>query len=327
MKIVGSISSIYNKHLVYYEILKKKVDQLIIQNKDNRWHYESRVKQLESFATKFESGRFTKEKILEDLFACTVVVKNINDVKLCYKMIEDNFVIKTRRPNSDKFTHKDSFSFPFDDLRLYLTLKDDNTGKFDPIIYSLIFEIQVKTFLQHAWSIATHDLIYKTDRINWAKERIAYHVKASLEQAELTIDSFEVLSANNTINKENAEVQRINEIIAYTEEIFVPERLPKDKRRLANNIDILLTNLNLNIKILRKIITQENLNGRGAAIQNLSPFQIIIKSIYQYDRAIIAKFLTEIHIETRYRLLVTPEMEINLEDIPNIIKKRLIVCN
>ncbi|WP_343539463.1 hypothetical protein [Sphingobacterium thalpophilum] len=325
MKIVGSISSMYNEQVVYYEILKRRVDELIIQNKDARWHYESRIKQLESFATKLESGRFTKTKILEDLFACTIVVKNINDINLCYQMIEDSFIIKNRRPSSDTFTHKDAFSFPFDDLRLYLTLKDDNTGKFDPLIYSLIFEIQIKTFLQHAWSIATHDLIYKTDRINWAKERIAYHVKASLEQAELTIDSFEVLSTNNTINKENAEVQRINEIISFTEEIFIPELLPADKRRLATNIDVLLTNLDLKIQDLKEILALENSNGRGTAIKNLSPFQIIIKSIFEYDNRIITKFLTDKTIKTRYKLLITPEMDFDLESIPNIINNRLAI--
>src|SRR5690606_2444488 len=321
----GSISSIYNEHLPYYKILKKRVDELITENKDSRWHYESRIKQPESFATKFESGRFTKEKILEDLFACTIVVKNINDVKLCCQMIEDIFVVKTRRPQSDSFTHKDSFSFPFDDLRLYLTLKDDNTGMFDEIIYSLIFEIQIKTFLQHAWSIDTHDLIYKTDRINWAKERIAYHVKASLEQAELTIDSFEVLSANKSIDKENAEVRRINDIIAYIDEIFASELLPKDKRRFANNIDVLLFNLDLNIEHLKEIIAIENSKGRGTAINNLSPFQIIIKSIIEYDNTIITKFLTDNKIKTNYKLLITPEMDFDLDNVPNVITKRLAI--
>lgn len=210
-------------------------------------------------------------------------------------------------------------------LRLYLTLKDDNTGMFDEIIYSLIFEIQIKTFLQHAWSIATHDLIYKTDRINWAKERIAYHVKASLEQAELTIDSFEELSANKSINKENAEAKRINEIITYIEDIFTPELLPKDKRRLANNIDVLLFNLDLKIKHLKEIIASENSKGRGTAINNLSPFQIIIKSIIEYDNTIISNFLTDKKIKTCYKLLITPEMDFDLDNVPNVITKRLAI--
>ena len=51
----------------------------------------------------------------------------------------------------------------------------------------MIFEVQIKTILQHAWSIATHDLIYKTDTVSWPKERIAFQVKAMLEHAEIAI--------------------------------------------------------------------------------------------------------------------------------------------
>lgn len=43
----------------------------------------------------------------------------------------------------------------------------------------------------HAWSVVTHDLVYKADEIDWRRARLAAHLKASVEQIELVIAGFE----------------------------------------------------------------------------------------------------------------------------------------
>jgi hypothetical protein len=73
MKIPASIRSIYEEQKSKNDRLKLKVDVQLNQLKDARWHYESRVKGLESFALKIESGRYYKPESLEDFFACTLV--------------------------------------------------------------------------------------------------------------------------------------------------------------------------------------------------------------------------------------------------------------
>src|SRR6185295_542993 len=83
---------------------------------------------------------------------------------------------------------KGTHEFSFDDLRLYTKWKPDVTLP-TPTFAGVVFELQIKTFLQHAWSIATHDLIYKTDSISWPKERVAFEIKAMLEHAENAIFS------------------------------------------------------------------------------------------------------------------------------------------
>src|SRR5690606_19680800 len=131
---------------------------------------------------------------------------------------------------------KNTDSFPFDDLRLYCRIGNKHHYKIAPEVSNLIFEVQVKTFLQHAWSIATHDIIYKTDQISWGKERVAYQVKAALEQAEVAISGAKNLSTVKELSKENMLVKKINRVIILLSKHFKKEDLPDDKRRLAQNV-------------------------------------------------------------------------------------------
>ena len=45
------------------------------------WFFASRVKELESFALKIETGRFHDYKNLDDFFACTVIVPTLTQVE------------------------------------------------------------------------------------------------------------------------------------------------------------------------------------------------------------------------------------------------------
>ena len=310
MKIVKSVQELYNTHLAYFEIIKQKVDDLIKSNKNERWHYESRIKQIESFTMKVEMGRFDKNEILEDFFASTIVVKNLNEIAVAENFISRFFNIRFKRPSSRNFTHKDSFSFPFDDLRLYVSIKDLDTGEFAPFMYDYIFEIQVKTFLQHAWSIATHDLIYKSDKINWAKERIAYQVKASLEQAEVTISGVEELSKINELAKDNKEVQKVNKVINLILNHWKPEDLPSDRRRLAQNITGFIDAIGIDLRELNEILELEKVNGRGTLTRNLSPFLIVVQSVFNTKPEKIKQYLQNENNKSKQKILITSEMTV-----------------
>ena len=278
MKVPLSIRRSYDEQREGNARLKEFVDERLKRLKRDRWHYESRLKELESFALKVESGRFPTPEALEDFFACTLVVANGKEIQDAEQLIRDHFTVHERRPPNDKNTPKDPYAFPFDDLRLYVRRRADPA--LPPREFTgILFEIQVKTFLQHAWSIATHDLIYKTDEANWSKERIAFQIKAMLEHAEVSIYEAEQLAQSQALAKTNRTTKKLQRIIALLRALWNEQDLPKDVRRLAENIQALMTAVKIEAPQLRAILEKQQQQGKGPLTRNLSPYGVVVQSL------------------------------------------------
>ncbi len=306
MKIPQSVRNAYLQQKEDYERLQNKVDLLLKALKNHRWHYESRIKTEEAYALKLETGRSNGNK-LEDFFACTLVVENQTRINAAKDLVLAYFNLKYRRPKSDDFTSKSSDSFPFDDLRLYVEYKDDPilppTG-----LEGMLFEVQIKTFLQHAWSIATHDLTYKADSVSWAKARIAFQIKAMLEHAEVSIGTAESIALLPDLSKKDETTKRLIDTINMLKGLWTPEDLPKDMVRLADNVNALCKALEIPLDDLRRMIDRETTLGRGTATLNLSPFCIIIQTIVNQSPDSIRVFMNL--PRSRFKLLLPREVEV-----------------
>ncbi len=307
MKIINSIASIYKLCEPLNLQLKNYVDEIIASIKSHYWHYDSRVKTLESFALKIETGRVLDAKKLEDFFACTLVVENHQQIKTAMKKLESHFEFVTIRPNDPYFTTKHSSSFVFDDLRIYSKMKPTSARPKGPI-NDVIFEIQIKTFLQHAWGLATHDIIYKGDEINWGKERIAFQIKAMLEQAELAISGIENLVTCAEVSKDNKESFRLKKILSFYKKHFDPSVMPADIVRLCKNTNDLLNALPISIADLERVLKNESKVGKGIHTKNLSPYLIIVQSLINQEAAMMTNFLNTVH-SPYFKLLITKELD------------------
>ena len=306
MKVPRSIRNIYYDHKPMNERLKELVDRHIRGLKDTRWHYESRVKELVSFALKIETGRFDEPAALEDFFACTIVVANAIELKQAESLICEHFLLRERRPQQN-LTHKAPESFLFDDLRLYVTVRDDPTVP-PTSLSGITFEVQIKTFLQHAWAIATHDLVYKIDNVNWGKQRIAYQVKAMLEHAEISIQEAETLAMSRILAREDRRTKQIKAGIFLLKSQWEREQLPTDLRRLAENIVNLLGPLDLDIQRLGTILTENKAIRGGFHLANLSPYGTIVQYLFTSEQERMRRFLTDDRVSTK--VLIPAEVEL-----------------
>jgi ppGpp synthetase/RelA/SpoT-type nucleotidyltranferase len=320
MKISKSVRDLFSSQEGINNALAERVKLLFEENKEDNWFYRGRVKKLESFAQKLETGRFNPEA-LEDFFACTIVVENRHAIGKALQLVDKFCIIQDRRPKKDEETHKTPDLFSFDDLRLYVKLKPQETSPPSPL-NDILFEVQIKTFLQHAWSIATHDLIYKGDSISWGKERVAFQIKAMLEHAEVSIDQVEVVSASSALSTTDIKTVVLKDILTWVKESWPEESLPSDIVRLCKLIQSVMTATKLELADIRQAVAIDTTNGNGTKLKNLSPYEIIIKAIFNNKQDNFIAFLKG---KGKLKLFITPEMEIELP--PNTSNKNLVFAN
>ncbi|HBT3291999.1 TPA: hypothetical protein MBF50_001834 [Klebsiella aerogenes] len=276
MKIPLSIKELYASKVQLFEALKQFVDTWVEGEKQSKWHYESRIKELESFALKFETGRFNSASIFDDFFGGMIVVPTHSEITIVENILRDKFTLVSKKPSDKSFATYSPEHFVFDDLRLYLRFdKESFLSPKVEVLDQLVFEVQIKTFLQHAWALSTHDLVYKSENISWSKHRVAYQVKAMLENIELSISSAETLSCNEIIHKEDKKFKKLGKIVTLVDSKWDKDSLPRDKKRLAENIFSCIDKLDVTVPELSSLIDESSCN----TLKSISPYQSILMAL------------------------------------------------
>lgn len=305
MKVQASIRDVYATQLEINERLQPLVDAAMLGLKDRRWHYESRVKSLESFALKLETGRVAKPSALEDFLACTIVVPNSQSIAEAVHRLEERLFVDYRRPPSSVETKKPVDSFPFDDLRMYCCLGND--GSVAPTRYdSVLFEVQVKTFLQHAWSVATHDVSYKTDTVSWGKDRVVAQLKAAIEHVELSLQEVAPLADSPLVALNNPQVILVSNVIDVLKRYWKRDELPDDLRRLANTVADLLVEMDMAANDLDTALYAEVIKNTSLPL-NLSPYGAVLRIVMNERSAELENRLAR---RGRLKVLLTPELDV-----------------
>lgn len=314
MKIDDRLREAYRQQRKIADRLKTQVDAEIQSRKPRTWHYESRPKEEESFALKVEAGRAKHPQAIEDAFACALIVPNFSDVKRAEDLIVDLYgPLEYKRPESYTVTTKSPSDFRFDDLRLYVTYKDRGYGP-PSGLQGVLFEVQVRTFLQHAWNIATHDIVYKADNVSWRRERVAHQAKAALEQAEVTIESMAALERTAALPETNERFLLVNDIIGALKEHWSTDHLPKDLRRLADAIYDLLWNLRLNdIRTFRLLLAEGQDRYGGNHNLNWSPYRAISQYLCEQHAEKFRNYLSNKKMRVRTFVYDSVLEELGLE--------------
>ena len=305
MKIQTSIRTLYENQYELCALLQEKVDSIIKNLIPTFWHYESRIKSEESFALKIESGRYKRPQKLEDFFGCLIVVRSAAELTEAERLVRENFKIVNRKPPDKRIHKKNPEDFSYDGLRMYIRLKRDQAIQPNPL-EQITFELQIKTYLMHAWDISTHDLVYKTSAPNWGTSRVAFQIRAMLEHADLSIMEAQKLSQNPAMDITTEDFESLKKIIQFLQDHWEKVDLPNDLRRLSMNVSALLDLFGIDLDRLEGIIKNETKEERGTKIKNLSPYSVILKSILNQDPKLFDSALSE---SGEAKLLITPELE------------------
>jgi len=319
MKIMKSVRDQYDDILGLYSSLEAAVGEKIRNNKSPRWHYESRIKQIESYALKLETGRESDPNRPEDMFGCTIVVENHTQLQTAEDMVGRLFELRQRRPPSPTTSHLAPENFGFDDLRLYVRWVDSPSVQPKPFA-GISFEVQVKTFLQHAWGIATHDLVYKPDNVNWATSRIAYQVKAMLENAEISIAEAGRLAACGILARADKRTNDLLGVIRDLRQRWDPGLLPRDIRRLAENVITLASAVSIDIKTIWMHVDAASEAGRGARLVDLSPYSCILNTLLDVRGAALFEPLGD----TRSKTCLFVPLEVELPELRAEVRRKIV---
>lgn len=276
MKVPQSLRARHAALLELHRLLEDQARALIQGDIPETWHYEGRCKKLESYALKVETGRFDPDD-LHDFFACTIVVPTMNHLAEAESRVSRMFEVVARKPETDKHALAGALSFPFDHVRVYARLRPP-LGLPPAPVHQVKFEIQLKTYLQHAWSIATHDLTYKTSELSWGKERVAAQVKATLESAEISIVEAEKLasSGNVLLTRADDETLALSQIAVVLNRSFLPGQLPDDVKRLASTVKATLDACGMSHSSLELMLTRGKRSRGGNHPQDLSPYSTVL---------------------------------------------------
>lgn len=150
--------------------------------------FKGRMKRLQSLSEKLESGRYASWSELDDLYACTIVLPTPQHEEATLEFLSQAFApVEIKRRNSTK---KSPDVFRFDSTRFIGTIRVGDGSPLPEKVGLIKFEVQLPTAFEYAWSVVTHDLVYKTDDFDWRKARMAALLKGAVEQIELLIAGF-----------------------------------------------------------------------------------------------------------------------------------------
>lgn len=280
MKIEGSVRGKFDELYPKFKLLEDKVGDRLKGQLKPEWHYESRTKKIESFSLKTQAGyRFTPYQFVDDFLGCLIVVTRISEVPKAEEIVRNLFRVFKRFPNSSMHTKKLPDNFQMDDVRLYAKLIVEKNLPPNDVLSRLSFEIQIKTYLQHAWSIATHDFSYKGNQISWAKDRMGAHWRAMLEHTELSIEEADKLAGSTILSLSHNEYSWLQRILNVLQEHWEDDRLPKDQKRLVRSLGQLIDWAGITPAQLDDMITKEEDMGRGASEINLSPYSAVLQGL------------------------------------------------
>ncbi|QYG12540.1 hypothetical protein [Microbacterium sp. PAMC22086] len=270
------------------KLLKTEVDSHL-RKAPGDWFTTSRVKEEDSFHQKIETGRIVEIDRLEDFFGAMVVVPLQSDVTNALTFIERFFETKYRRPTDPTRASHEAAAFRFNDIRLYGMLRADDSMPPSPLD-EIIFEIQVRTFFQHAWSSATHDLVYKYPRFSWSRSRVAAQIKAMLESAEMTMDAIDTLEQSPVLPRDGSPESHLNEILDVVTAHWSKTDLPGNLKRMTETLDDLCRTLDLDATKLDNLLTKGR-NELDGHPDGWSPYQCVVDYFSRYEPEKLARLL------------------------------------
>ncbi|MDD3710229.1 MAG: RelA/SpoT domain-containing protein [Methanothrix sp.] len=222
----------------YFDILRDNLrSTLLTYCERNGFAFTYRVKSLDSLTEKIETGRYKRWTDIDDLIACTIIIPTLRYEDEVLTFLDNTFSrINVKKRGG---TLKSPEVFRFDSTRFIGKLSPIE-GDGSSLIRDIKFEVQIRTAFEHAWTVTTHSLTYKSEVIDWKRYRLTAQLKAVVEQMDMLVTGFDQASKN--ISEHNwPEIEMKGQIterfkLAFKDGLIKSELEPKDWTRFSDNV-------------------------------------------------------------------------------------------
>lgn len=233
-----SVRNCYLEDKKYIEKVSTEVNSILHSyGSQSGYPVIARIKGIDSVAEKLETGRYKNWSELDDLVAGSVIVPSYSHEDGVVNYLKDVFEIVTLKKRSG--TNKSPGEFRFDSTRVVCRLNSPVLTTDRDRSHDILFEIQVRTAFDYAWSIVTHDVVYKGNSTDWRRIRLSAQIKAGVEQLDQIVEAF-TDSADRISESDWPDVRAKMYIESYfkskIESNLIPsECAPKDWTRFSQN--------------------------------------------------------------------------------------------
>jgi ppGpp synthetase/RelA/SpoT-type nucleotidyltranferase len=267
--------------------------------------YTGRIKEPESILIKsLKEGYDLLFLNMYVLFACTITVPNPQAIEDVRRDVEATFQLVEVRQRAVK-----PEEFAYNDLNLSLKVIPEFWNRGEAYL-DLVFELQIKTLLQQAWSQAGHDVIYKAGKKTWGLTRITSQLRALLEMADSLLANLDSAASILQGTIEYPKYSKRNQIIDILEGAWDDPRLPGNLDRAALVIENYLGLAGLASGDLVELLRREEYR-RYVEARSLTPTQAVFIILFQEKWGDMKPRLK------KRKVLITSEM---LDLCPNLAK-------
>lgn len=195
MIVPSSIQQRFNYSEPYVDRVARLVRDVVFAFCESHGYaFVGRKKTASSVSEKIETGRYVSWNGLDDLYGCTIVIPTLVDEAPAIDFLEATFVKAELRRRGGTLKQPDVFRF--DSTRFIGKVNLTEAQKEESELGNILFEVQVRTAFEHAWSVATREFAYKSDEVNWRRSRLAAQLKASVEQLDALVLGFDAMSGH-----------------------------------------------------------------------------------------------------------------------------------
>ena len=142
---------------------------------------ESRIKEYDSFCTKLKQNNYMIDSI-NDFFGLRIVCYYLSDINIIIEILKKEFSVSVlKNKEEESFGYRSThllvkINSKYAEIHRYAQMKD------------LVFEIQIRTVVMHAWASVSHHLFYKKNNNSEELDRKLRQLSAILENADYSFD-------------------------------------------------------------------------------------------------------------------------------------------